>query len=576
LYQAVDNAAPYFNYMRQVPDVAAAADLQYVQYIYDSKTQTSGWGMRNGTSFATPLWAAGILLVNQSIATQGGSSRLGFLNPPLYDPPAPFVSGSFLHDITTGGDNCVDPDSPCNASTPHKYPVTPGYDLVTGLGSPDFGKIATALLGKGVIVSDTSDTIHAPGCSATGTGLCSLRDAILFANTKTSAQTTTITLPAGTYTLTIPGRNETNALTGDLNIKANIAITGAGAASTIVQASATDSSTGIDCVFSIAGLWNVTITGITIRYGNCSHDGGGISYSGSQTGGGSLRISESIIADNTTALPYGSGGGIADSGHDPVVLYHSAVSGNRAAYGGGITASTNFSITASTISGNSAANFGGGIFAGNVGWRVLISNSTISGNSAPAGSGGGIHAVGVGLVDISDSTIAMNSTNLVTTLPMPVTPVSIRTVRSIVASSTSGLNCSGNIVSGGYNLDSGSSCGFAQATDLSSANPLLAPLALNAPGTTPTHALQAGSPAIDHGGTSATGCPATDQRGIPRPQRAACDIGAYEADNILPAPAARSVPVAPPIQPVNPAPVARDNPPVGTAVSPVPVPASRP
>jgi CSLREA domain-containing protein len=37
-----------------------------------------------------------------------------------------------------------------------------------------------------------------------------------------------------------------------------------------------------------------------------------------------------------------------------------------------------------------------------------------------------------------------------------------------------------------------------------------------------------GSPAIDHGGTRATGCPATDQRGVSRPQGPACDIGAVE------------------------------------------------
>ncbi len=42
-------------------------------------------------------------------------------------------------------------------------------------------------------------------------------------------------------------------------------------------------------------------------------------------------------------------------------------------------------------------------------------------------------------------------------------------------------------------------------------------------------ALLLGSPAIDHGGTAADGCPATDQRGVIRPQGAACDIGAFEA-----------------------------------------------
>ena len=43
-----------------------------------------------------------------------------------------------------------------------------------------------------------------------------------------------------------------------------------------------------------------------------------------------------------------------------------------------------------------------------------------------------------------------------------------------------------------------------------------------------TIALPPGSPAIDHGGTSANGCPATDQRGVPRSLGGRCDVGAYE------------------------------------------------
>jgi hypothetical protein len=58
-------------------------------------------------------------------------------------------------------------------------------------------------------------------------------------------------------------------------------------------------------------------------------------------------------------------------------------------------------------------------------------------------------------------------------------------------------------------------------------DPNLGPLANNG-GFTQTHALLAGSPAIDTG--TNTGCPATDQRGVTRPQGAACDVGAYEVE----------------------------------------------
>jgi len=75
----------------------------------------------------------------------------------------------------------------------------------------------------------------------------------------------------------------------------------------------------------------------------------------------------------------------------------------------------------------------------------------------------------------------------------------------------------------GFNLDSGTTCRLSQPTDLTGTDPLLAKLASNG-GPTQTQALQPGSPAIDRGGTSANGCPPTDQRGVPRPRGPACDI----------------------------------------------------
>jgi hypothetical protein len=78
----------------------------------------------------------------------------------------------------------------------------------------------------------------------------------------------------------------------------------------------------------------------------------------------------------------------------------------------------------------------------------------------------------------------------------------------------------------GYDLDDGSSCRFNQVGDLQNTNPQLGPLADNG-GPTQTMSPLIGSPAIDAGTDS--GCPATDQRGVARPQGASCDIGAVEA-----------------------------------------------
>ena len=92
--------------------------------------------------------------------------------------------------------------------------------------------------------------------------------------------------------------------------------------------------------------------------------------------------------------------------------------------------------------------------------------------------------------------------------------------------------------SSGHNLDSDGSCGLSGPGDLPNTDALLGLLADNG-GPTQTHALLAGSPAIDAGDNAA--CPATDQRGVARPQdgdgdgAAVCDIGAYELGGVPPA-----------------------------------------
>jgi hypothetical protein len=87
-------------------------------------------------------------------------------------------------------------------------------------------------------------------------------------------------------------------------------------------------------------------------------------------------------------------------------------------------------------------------------------------------------------------------------------------------------NCSDSVESLGYNLTDDTSCALAEPTDLVVADAMLGPLQDNG-GPTETHDLLPGSPAIDAGSMD---CPPpdTDQRGVARPQGAACDIGAVE------------------------------------------------
>jgi CSLREA domain-containing protein len=78
-------------------------------------------------------------------------------------------------------------------------------------------------------VNSTADAVDAKpgdGICATATGTCTLRAAIQEANALTGADT--VIVPAGTYILTIPGRGETAAVAGDLDITDDLALAGAG------------------------------------------------------------------------------------------------------------------------------------------------------------------------------------------------------------------------------------------------------------------------------------------------------------------------------------------------------------
>lgn len=100
--------------------------------------------------------------------------------------------------------------------------------LITGLALGTGPTLAAHA--ASITVDSTADAVDAApgnGVCATAGGDCTLRAAIQEANAL--AGDDTITLPAGTYTLTIAGAHEYNAATGDLDIRENLTITGAGA-----------------------------------------------------------------------------------------------------------------------------------------------------------------------------------------------------------------------------------------------------------------------------------------------------------------------------------------------------------
>lgn len=184
-------------------------------------------------------------------------------------------------------------------------------------------------------------------------------------------------------------------------------------------------------------------------------------------------------------------------------------------------------LTETTIAGNSGAGQGGGLFAYKA--FLQLTNCTVSGNQA--GDSGAMYVQQSRIV-LRNTTVAGNSavTGVGGIFVNPFRPGSITAFNSVLADNTGGVagECSGRFRSGGYNLiEDATGCDIRGAsTNLTGVDPLLGPLADNG-GPTETHALLAGSPAIDAGNPVPARCPSSDQRGVARTGR--CDIGAYEA-----------------------------------------------
>ncbi len=131
---------------RNGPDVSANANFTF--YVCSDQGSNPNFGGQEcganifgGTSFAAPMWAGYLALVNEQ-AVANGQPTVGFINPALYTIGLGSNYDNDFHDITSGSNG---------------YSATLGYDLATGWGSPN---------GSGLI-SDLLSTITAPGFGLT-------------------------------------------------------------------------------------------------------------------------------------------------------------------------------------------------------------------------------------------------------------------------------------------------------------------------------------------------------------------------------------------------------------------------
>jgi len=295
-------------------------------------------------------------------------------------------------------------------------------------------------------VNSTNDIL------SSGDGACTLREAVINANNDAATYSDctagsgadTVELSAGVYCLDIAGSGEDAGLTGDLDINSDMTITGVDSASTIIDGGDRPSGTGLittcandlnDRIFDIiasTSAHNVAMQNLAVMGGDSTSNGGGIraednnldldhvAISGNQAAysGGlylgpvyfstSLNITDSAISDNVST---GGIGGISISAAASAILTRVSITNNLATstVGGlNIALDSMTEIYDSTISGNEAYYASGINILTNS--EVVIVNSTISNNADSSDYlyGGVIYANDSKLV-LENSTVSGNS-----------------------------------------------------------------------------------------------------------------------------------------------------------------------
>ena len=272
---------------RLVPDVALYSSPNNPGYLYCTSDQ-SDWNttqlpyqqascnqgfydsatgdliVAGGTSFATPIFAAMVAIVNQAKGYTGGQ---GLINPTLYSMAANSATySSAFHDVTSGNNYCTAGSTYCpgNGST-LGFAAGPGYDEVTGLGSVDLNNLVTAWTPTVTVpmLTGTTTSINATSSSP------NVNTADTFTITVVAASGSTT--PSGSVTLSIDGGGTGYSNNGTTATAQLTASTTAGTATATYQATFTTAGVHqiiaqypADTTFAAStGVVQVTVGGVS-------------------------------------------------------------------------------------------------------------------------------------------------------------------------------------------------------------------------------------------------------------------------------------------------------------------------
>jgi len=386
--------------------------------------------------------------------------------------------------------------------------------VALALLAPAAGRAAT------FTVNSTADATVAGGC--TTDPACSLRDALAAASGSADPEDLVV-VPAGNYSISL----------GELGVsgEGTVTVRGAGARRTTIDAHQTSRVFNLSAQRAV--LEGLTVTGGVSNAtsgGEVAGDGAGIlAYEAGEAVLRGLNVTGNVASQN------GAGVSAPPEGVNKTVvaISDSTISGNHVTggalegLGGGVYVLGKVSLVNSTVTGNTVDSLGAVVQGGGV--LLAIDPASVEGsegtvlNSTIAGNGVGAGGIGGGLAVYNPE-------------PMVGGSAALNVKNTIVAGNTGPAGPSDcalvAMVTSDHNLSGDASCMFGDAGSRQNTDPLLGALADNG-GETDTLAPRADSPAIDAGTND--GCPATDQRGVARPQGSACDVGAVE---LTPAPPA--------------------------------------
>lgn len=414
----------------------------------------------------------------------------------------------------------------------------------------------SAAAGPTFVVNSVADVPAGPNTTdgicetATGNGVCTLRAAIMEANSSVDA---IVRVPAGFYALTRTSTAGVHPENGDLDVLARMKIEGDGPSVSVIDANS------LSRVFRVAlpvATDQVEMRGLTIQNGSTPlGEGGGIaSYSalllenmhvrgnagfnggGVLANGAKLTMKRSIVEGNASAV----GGGLLILSSPASVIEDSRIESNiagdgQSGDGGGIYLSGgSLRIERTGVVGNVAAYWGGGLFVqGDLDAANMLVHANLADDLATPGSGIFVDGGSANLVQVTMTRNSARPNTSSGALHVRANSSGVLLGRSIVTSNVGALyQCFGTIISGDYNIRPNASSCLLQGQTLNTVNASgFDTLSFNggfspdvASGLTVAAGVVPGSACLDLLGAPLT----TDFRGHRRPGTA-CDIGAHDS-----------------------------------------------